>query len=452
MAVLGPIAGPTANVRRGPFPHVVSPPSGLGWTPAFDIIELFPGVFTTSIVTAALKPSTATIRYVDVATGADGNTGLVAGSPKKSIWSAIIVGANDTVYIKGSANPATPTIYNDDHAWNSVPIQACNFIVVSDFTTLAPGYAISSTAMPESGTLLGAWSLVGGGTPNTWTATLAAAPHTVIDATVTNATTGAPTKQTLQASVAAVEAAPGSYYWAAGSVYVRTTDSRRPDVNLRVLRASRINGWLNTAINLYVERLSFEGGGSRAFYIQNCATAAFVDCNFTLAENNGLELNASGAVTGLTHTIYAIRCAARGNTGDGFGSTVAGATETVRFVEIGCTYAGNNGSGSDEGSSHHFTAGNTAVSCIRVNGAFRSNKTDGFADVGGTTTWALGCRFTGEAIGAYVGDTGTAWLQGCVFNGCTVDLDPFDAGATINVSNSTYATRAGSGTVQGYAP
>ena len=77
----------------------------------------------------------------------------------------------------------------------------------------------------------------------------------------------------------------------------------------------------------------------------------------------------------------------------------------------------------------------------------------GVADVGGTTSWLLGCRFASEAIGAYVGNTGTAWLQGCVFNGCTVDLDPFDAGATINIPfDAASATRAGSGTVARYTP
>ena len=453
MVRMGPRMGPTAGPRRGPQ-DVVPPPSGLGWTPSFAVIQTGPTTFTTNLEPSSLKLSTANTRYVDIATGSDANTGLVVGSPKKSIWSALNVGGNDTIYVKGSADPANPTVYHYDWSWRAVPVQNTNVIVVSDFTTLAPGWAISSIGHKAGDSLLGTWALtadVNG--PHVYEATLATTPGGgVIDASAAPQASGAMAKLTNRASIALVEANPGSWYHDGTKLYVRTADSRAPDTALRPLKQA-INGWLNTAISIYVERLTFEGGNARAFYLQHGVQATFVDCTFRNSQQNGCELNVSGAVTNTTHTVYLIRCKGLGNAGDGLGATALGSGEVIRWCEIDCEASGNSGGGSDEGSSVHKAAGNGNVSAIRVGGLYHANKTAGVADVGGMGTWMLGSRVYGEAQGVFIGNASTAWIHGCVLTGNTTGLVTDNASGTIYVSGTTYATTSGAGTEGAvYAP
>ncbi len=212
------------------------------------------------------------------------------------------------------------------------------------------------------------------------------------------------------------------------------------------------NGWLNTALSIYVENVTFDGGGNgvAAFWAQNAATIAMVNCTFTGGNFEGFAMNSNAAAA--DHTVYLINCTMSANPGDGADYTALGAGSSIRALEWNCAYTGNSGAGTDQGSSAHFTAGNAAVSIIRVNGAFATNKSAGFADVGGATVWALGCRFVGEAIGALVDDATTAWLHGCTFSGGTTDLRAVAAASVINVHDTNYATSSGSGTVASYAP
>lgn len=437
----------------GAYPRRVAPPSGFGWTPSWNVIESSPGVFTTSLDPASLIPATAATLYANAAQANNTGNGQSGAAAEQAIWAALNdVVTTTTLYVLGSADRNNPTVYGWTKAWRVGTAADLAVKVVSDFTTLAPGWAISSTALVAGDGELGAWASTGGGTANTYVATLTTAPDRVIDALVPDAH-GVPTKLTLRSSIATVDAAPGSYWHSAGNLYVRTADSRAPSFpTLRPLRAASVNGLANGGKTVYVERLSFEGGDTaRAFYAQN-ANVVMVDCDVNHGPALGFEVN-TGATTGVTRTAHLFRCRFIANGGDGCGYTASGATMTLRGVEVDCIYARNSGAGTDQGGSAHFTAGNTEVSVVRVNPTCTANKTQGFADVGGTTTWAAGCTFTGEAIGAYVGDTGTAWLHGCVFNGCTVDLDPADAGATINVPfDAAVATRAGSGTVARYTP
>lgn len=443
----------------GAYPRKVSPPSGFGWSPTWGVIEIAPGVFTTTLdVRRDLMVATAATRYVALSDGSNADNGSTWALAHKSLWDglndAFTAGLAVTIYVEGSADPLNPTVYDYDNAWRVALAVDANIIVVSDRTTLAPGYAISSTYMAPGGAYLGTWGL-GPTEAAVYEAALAAAPAMVIDATVTNATTGTHQRLTLQASAAAVQATPGSYYWAGGVLYVRTADSRAPDASLRALRAGVVNGHINTAtVDCYIEGLSFEGGSgagtSRALYIQAMTSATIVNCKATHSSGEGLSLSSS--TVSADHTLHFINCQALDCDGDGFQYTATGNAAVVRALEWNCVSKVSSGAGTDQGSSAHRTAGNTSVSMIRIGCLFASNKTEGFADVGGTTTWALGCRFESEAIGAYVGDTGTGWLHGCTFNGCTTDLDPFDAGATIYTADCHYTTTAGSGTVGKYHP
>lgn len=340
------------------YPRRVAPPSGFGWSPAFDVIELAPGVFTATLNPASLRVATVRTLYVDVAAGSDANPGTSSAAPKKSINAALNDWAGTTtIYVKAGTYP-------EANSWSGgVPFGAnVNVIGVTDFAALAPGQVIS-------------------------------------------------------------QASSG----------VR-------------------NGWLNTALSIYVENITFDGGGNgvAAFWAQQAATIAMVNCTFRSGNTEGFAMNSNAAAA--DHAVYLIGCTFTANAGDGVDYTALGAGSTIRVLEWGCTHASNSGAGTDQGSSAHFTAGNTAVSIIRLGGTFAANKTHGFADVGGTTVWAVGCRFAGESVGAYVGDAGTAWLHGCVFNDCTTDLTANDATSTIRVADSIHRTAAGAGAVSAYLP
>jgi hypothetical protein len=451
--------GPRLALGSGPSrvnPHVVRVPSGFPWPPSFSIIQTGPRSFTTTLDPTSLAPSTSATLYAN--TARPNNTGNAQSwaAADQAIWAALNhvgVGTATRLYIMGSADPDAPTIYPWTKAWRVGTSGNLHVTVVSDENG-TPGYAVSSTALVAGDGELGAWGLVGGSEPNTYSATLTTAPAKVIDGNVLDSD-GVATTLTLRASAAAVEANPGSYYHAAGVLYVRTADSRAPSFpTLRPLRGgTSVNGLANGARTVHVERLSFEGGSTRIFYAQE-ANVSFVDCDFTHGTALGFEMSIPGTTTDATRTAHLIRCRFLRNAGDGCGYTAAGSGMTIRGFEWGCTYANNSGAGTDQGGSAHFTSGNTEISVIRLTPTCRGNKTHGFADVGGCDTWILGGTVSGESAGVHIGDGGTGWLQDVVFSSNTEDLQTDDAAGRIYVSGVHYdpAKVDGAGTVQVYVP
>lgn len=431
---LGPKLGPRLSSR----PASVRVPSGFGWTPAFAVRELRPGVFTTSIQKNGLRVSTTRAIYVDGTDGLDANAGTSTLLPKKSINAAINLWSNDTIYVKAGWYPIA-------NSWSGgVPFGANqNIIGVASFATLQPGKVISSVSEPVT-TL--SWTDLGSGR---WSAAVANAPYAVANRSTAAA---APTWFTLAASAVAVNA-PGKYYWAAGTLTVATLDGAQPGSTLRVLRDGVHNGWLNTGLDVTVENLEFEGGGNlRSFFAQHCGVLAFVDCEFTLSEAEGFGLQTAAAA--VTHTVYHVRTTARWNTNDGIQYTAVGAGTTVRALEWDCLATANGTTGgSNQGSTGHFTAGNTLVAIVRVGGRYRGNEAQEVADVGGCKVWMPGVEFDGQGAGTgfYLGDAGTAWLQGCTLLNCATDLETDAAGGTINLSSTAHKTHSGAGTVQNYA-
>lgn len=446
---------PTVNPPAVWAPRRVAPPSGFGWTPSFQILEVAPGRFTTTLNPSSLRVSTSITRYANLARPDNSGNGLSWAAADKALWAAVNAVFSDnaatTIYVLGSGDPAAPTLYDWDNGFAAgAVVNPIEVIAVSDTSTLAKGYVLASVGMGEGGSHLGTWALTADGAgPHVYEATLAAAPGGVVDGALQTA--AGPSSLTLRSSIATVEANPGSYWHDSGKLYVRTTDSRDPDASVRPLRVA-VNHRLAAAVNAYYEGLTFESGQGRAFYAQNGSTITCVDCDFTRGQGQGFELNVGAGVTNATITVYLIRCKFRGNAGDGAGYTILGAGMTVNAVEIDCTYVGNSGAGTDQGGSAHFTAGNTAIRVIRINPRCSGNKTQGFADVGGCKIWILGGSVTGEGSGIYCGDTGTTWVQGTTLTGNTTDLVTDNAGGTINTSGAIYKTTSGAGTVQRYQP
>ena len=436
------------------YPRAISKPATFPYAPTFAQVQLGPTLFNVSLDPATLIPATAATLYANAARADNTGNGQSGAAAEQAIWAALNdVVTTTTLYVLGSTDRNNPTVYGWTKAWRVGTAADLAVKVVSDFTTLAPGWAISSTALVAGDGELGTWASTGGGTPNTYVATLATAPDRVIDALVPDAN-GVPTKLTLRSSIATVDAAPGSYWHSAGNLYVRTADSRAPSFpTLRPLRAASVNGLVNGGKTIYIERLSFEGGdAARAFYAQD-GNVCLVDCDVNHGPALGFDMNTIGALTNVTRTAHLFRCRFIANGGDGCGYTAAGTGMTLRGVEVDCIYARNSGGGADQGGSAHFTAGNTEVSVIRLNPTCTTNKSQGFADVGGCFVWIQGGSVTGEVSGIYCGDAGATWVHGTVLSGNTTDLVTDAAGGTIYVAGATWATNSGAGTEGAvYAP
>lgn len=114
-------------------------PTGFAWSPSWSIFQTSPGVFKTNIVESSLRVATTDpTLYVDIATGNNANAGTNPLLPRKSIWHAINTGGNRTIYVKAGN-------YGNSDSWvNLTPVENCNVIGVTDFTTLAPGRVIST--------------------------------------------------------------------------------------------------------------------------------------------------------------------------------------------------------------------------------------------------------------------------------------------------------------------
>lgn len=439
--------------------RAIAVPTGFPWTPGFAIRQ-WSGRYYADLDTTTLKRTTSSVLYVSPF-GSDANAGTNPILPLAKISTAINKWTNATIYVLGAPIGAPPTVYPVETSWVSgVPFGAeQNIIAVSSFATLAPGRAISSVGMLAGGGTLGAaWSNVGGSTPSTYSNTLAATPYAVIDAAVLD-TNGLPTALTVRASVALVEANPGSWYWAAGVLYVRRLGSAAPDGNLRPLKGSTINGWLNTALNIYVEGLTFEGGNARCFYWQSVGTAcAMVDCDATHGQGEGLAVSSSTAAVTMSLTFVRCRSDAM-QAGDGFPYTITGAGTTLNVAELACT-GNDNGrnAGSNQGSTGHVAAG-TTVNIVRVGCTYAGNEAQEVADVGdgagngGCSVWNVGCLFDGLVSTSYGytgGDATAAWMHGCRLERNATDLQAADAGVVIKVFETAYRTTAGAGTITRY--
>lgn len=433
-ALLGPILGP----RGGARPDAVTKPTGFAWLDC-PIREEIAGGFTCAVDERALLTTPARVLYVDQdhAAASDANAGTDPNLPLKSINVAINKwNVDQTIYVKQGWYPLA-------RSWvGGVPFNGhVNVIGVRDFTTLAPGWFVSSAS--EEVTAL-TWTDLGGGR---WSASVANAPYAVVDVS-----TSPPTWFTAAADAASADAA-GEYFHGAGTLTVRTLTGAQPGAPLRVLRDAVHNGWCHTALNVTVVRGIFEGGGNlRAFWFQHVARGTLIDCAFTLSEAAGFELNSSAA--GVTHRVNLIRCRAYDNTADGFAYKATGAGSEQRALEVGCeSYRNGRNLGSNQGSTMHFTAGNAAAAVVRVGGRYHGNEAQELADVGGSVAWNLGVELDGEGAGYGYEITGatTVYLHGCVIHRTSTGL-VVGAGGVINITNTFYSGASGAGTVQQYTP
>lgn len=413
--------GTDAAGTRGwvnPFAGATLPvPTGFAWTsPGFDILRA-PAGYRTTIPWTAFKPTTATkIRYVDIATGSNSDPGDTWGNAWKGIGYALTQAAADPaitlIYVKAGR-------YSFGDNWDNTNVNHALAVVADGGTVISSGGILaSSIAWAPDGTY-----------PNVYVGTRSASSFVVDHATLTADGNG--THLTSQSSVADVDANPGSFFVSGSSVYVRTVDSRAPDVDVEIIMA--VNGpTMNGANNYYVEGFDFRGGNS-AFYCTNATRGVFVNSKFRYSlTSNGLDADG-------TTNMYVYGCEASENYADGFNYHT-----TSYVVEESCVGYGNGWglAGSNNGSSQHE---NNII--IRVDCTYRRNNGPQIADIVTADSWNVGVTashpfgVTGwQSTGIY--SEGNQWLHECNCHDCEYDI--YEAGAqTTYTFDTTYTTSFG---------
>lgn len=406
----------------------VSPPSGFTWAQPFAIYPR-DGTFVASpdISVFAITGKT----YYVSTTGNDTNDGLTPAAPLRKISTAQKKADVDVVSIAAGVYGFTNGVMLEEPVRSMSLIATGGRVVLGEF---AEGLS---------------WALdVAGSRPNTWKAArsnIGAAR----DAAFPDAN-GDHTVLTLQADADAVEANAGSWYTDNTSVWVRTSDSREIDSDVRlyfsnVNFAARIIG----PLTMYWENIDFEGGNTNAaMYVAANAggapTGYFKDCTFKYSLGaDGMDSHGG--------TVYCQDCEAACNYADGF-TYHASLGHIAYGVEIRCTGRHNGTAGDiDNGSTMH-----DAGAVVRVSGEYYANIGRNVHDVNADSqSWNVGCNAHDSASGVAdvnwcvgtAGGGGEMWLDSCESSGSAVDLE-IDTGATMRTRNTAAAT-TGTNTVNG---
>lgn len=399
-------------------------PSGLGWTPSFQLRGSAHG-FTPYLNPTSRRATTSATRWIST-TGNDANTGLVQGSPKRSLWSALIAaGTTPTTFMIQAGT------YDWDYSWAGQTQAA-------DFNLIGYGGRVRISTQPTGLS----WSSVGSGAYST---TFATAPYGVVDETNTDAY-GVGTWLTAQASVADVKSL-GGWYWTATTLTVKTFDGRAPDASLWAFPSSsskwmmRING---ASVTACVENIDFVGG-YRA-YITSVAQFTAIDTTFSYSEFTAFD--GVACTEAQLWRCRAIGAKGTGGGADGFGYQAGWA----KTLEVDCEALSNGWDGVDinNGSTTH------GGKIIRCGGRYLNNQGPNIADVTSSKSLTLGAT-VGASRGISVaqktnvgadGATGEVWLADCSLDGRGVqDLYTYNAGSKIYVRNTGYSGAGGTGTV-----
>lgn len=413
---------------RGGFLRRATPevlPSSFTWSPTFPIYrDAQSRRYRVGLDPTTRRATTSATRWI-ATTGNDSNSGLVEGSPKRSLWSALIAaGSTPTTFMIKAGT------YDWDYSWAGQTQAA-------DFNLIGYGGRVRISTQPTGLS----WSSVGSGAYST---TFATAPYGVVDETNVDAY-GVGTWLTQQASVVAVQAS-GGWYWTATTLTVKTFDGRAPDSSLWAFPSSaskwsmRING---AAVTACVENIDFVGG----YRAEINAVGQFTTINTTFSYTESYAFHGVACTEAQLWRCRAIGAKGAGGNADGFGYQVGWA----KCLEVDCDGLSNGWDGADinNGSTSHGGI------VIRCGGRYLNNQGPNVADVSGKSVTF------GAMIGAsrgvsssqstnVVGDgaTGEIWLADCYLDGKgTHDLYTWNAGSKIYTRATGYDVAGGVGTV-----
>ncbi|MGZ3814831.1 MAG: hypothetical protein ACXVA0_24065, partial [Mucilaginibacter sp.] len=217
-----------------------------------------------------------------------------------------------------------PGLYDKNNGFNAV-------VPTRNIAIIGVGKVIISNHDPAL-----SWSATAGQT-NVWQANRSVVSNAFDAATVD--ANGDYSKLTAQTSIANVNANPGSYYFDSGAniVYVKTSDQRQPDSNIRVFISTELNAVAgNTAT--YLENICFHGG-QNPFKCYSSGgyrpTVVAKNCKFKYGgqAGNGCFINV-GAIS------YLIDCEAAAGEQDGFNYHINNG-QIPYFAEIDCVGRNN---------------------------------------------------------------------------------------------------------------
>lgn len=441
-----------------------NPPSALGWTWASGISFFKNGsIYSSSFDITSLKPAVTTTYYVDPTGGNDGNSGLTRALALKSLsvaiakanvdqiiiinltadivvrstlgWGAaaapnrsfsvinetpqfryINAGASGTVN-NWTVNGTFPAVYQNARSSAGIGVVDCRLKAWPFRLDVAgTGYAVNDTVTLPNGAILKVLAIDGSGGIITYSYNLK--PTSQVTGTMTqSATSGAGTGAqwvsitnapamfyvaNKVASIAAVNAAPGSFFDDGTNVYYQPPDGAvltgsQPKIVISVATDTlRMGSFSN--LTIYLQDIDIVGG-QRCFYASMASTNtgsryALNHCSFQGAgTDNGMSILC-------TSTIYAKDCGAYFNTGDGYSfhsfeadGTTTG-TSPKSFLDS-CIGQGNGTTGSAGTSDNDFTAhddsDNILLNCIACGSADRV-----MAYVNKCRSWIMG-GFCGAA-------------------------------------------------------
>lgn len=412
------------------FPIILSTPVGFRWTThGLRIGRALSGVdFSTDFDITSLIPTPTRTYFVNPISGNNGNAGTSEGTAFRDLTHALTRSDVDQIRIVGLTSDFVGL---GVQSWNNTTNQARSIAVIN-----RTGFRYISAACAA----LPTW-VATAGRSNVFETTIAAASAraatdlslkvvpTYIDRNnVRRSLTNVPAKyRTLVrvASIAAVEATPGSMFHDGTNLYVRAHDSRNLVGDQFMIPTTETNNgrFTSTANNvqLYVEGLDFVGG-NRAFYAFTNSTVtglvlAHNNCSFQGAGvGNGLAIQMAG-------TVYGYRSAAYDNNLDGFNyhsfaSDASNDATSPNCVEIECAGAGNGTTGSS-GASDNASTAHEAVNLIRINCVYVDSSDRVMADTDFAHTWHIGCHI-GQALTVGTSQESVAalsnsrvWLDGC---------------------------------------
>lgn len=349
--------------------------------------------------------------YVDWVNGSDSNPGT-SGSQYKTISKALEqADVNGVVLASGLHGGSTAS-------WNNTYTQPDRSVCM-----WSTGRALIAVTEDDI-----TWSLTAAQT-NTYEITRTAATTRVVDMTNVNSK-GKPAALTSRASIALVEANPGSYFSDGGTskVYVHTWDSRAPDQNVIV----QIGTWSPrapfTSANrfLRLENITFVG------YTGTVAGSNVLDktgCQYYYDEVDawyGDEFNHQ-----LADEVYRDSCKIGASSSDLFDYGRAANGGGPMGVEYRCTSAESGSADADNATTAHGTSTGSAV--VRWQGDY-SNASRLAHDIEDTENWYADSDFsscndpgtdTGHAIvagGFGATESTNTTVEKCRFNGIPQEM------------------------------
>jgi hypothetical protein len=319
--------------------------------------------------------------YLNTVTGLDANSGLTDALPKKT-WNAIM-GTGD---------------------YDRIIIQHGSYLLRSE-SSIQPSRNVevigegSVYFTADRVNNLGAWSLAAGQT-KTFQSTIAGGEFIscVYDESAVDGF-GKYRGYTSRASIALVEANPGSYYWVGGVLYVHTLDDLTPSgrADLRYYD-SRAVGWSKDNLVFYFENINFRGGVNL-----NNASVAGTATKAYLKGCTGHSLTIMGISEMITQNCEFYTAAGDVANYDHLNGVV------TKAIEIDCDYF-------DSGSDTTNQASTAHNACIVVRMGGKYHHVTGQCVAEGTSpvkAWMMGCELynSNSGIGYYT--PGTSWLDCC---------------------------------------